>query len=377
MDEILIYYGPRKEFEKVVSQKTKEDQVTKTFSEFIKIFDERSRRYKHIINVEEEQEEKDEPISVDSLIAYSDEYASVREHVIINFDSFINDAHISKMYIHNPPQILSNKINNIFPDTKTISFEYDSINKSNIIEIYDKFDKNIIGQPQAQKAIAVAVTPLCRETHYKPIVILLYGPSGVGKTETAKYLSNQLGGGLFRKQFSMFQNSEFITYLFGGNHHEKSFAKEVLERETNVILLDEFDKANSVFHSAFYQLFDEGTFEDKNYRVNLKNSIIICTSNYTSVKEVQQQLGDPIFSRFDALIEFKALSPESLKKILLSEIDREWASFTQDEKDMLDKAEIQKRLLRHYGKMKNARRVKALVREAFSDSVLSNILNSA
>ena len=349
----------------------------RTFTEFIRLHDERNRKYKHIVNVSGEEEEPEEPISADSLIAYSDEYASVREHVIINFDSFIGDSRIGKMYIHNPPQILSNKITNLYPQTRIEAYEYDSINKHNIVDIHNNFDQRIIGQPKAQKAIAVAITPLCRETHSKPIVILLYGPSGVGKTESAKYLSEKLGGGLFRKQFSMFQNSEFITYLFGGHHHEKSFAKEVLERETNVILLDEFDKANSIFHSAFYQLFDEGIFEDKNYRVNLKNSIILCTSNYTSANEVQRHLGDPIFSRIDALVEFKPLSEASLKKILFNDIEREWAAFSQAEQNVLDKEETQARLLKHYSKIKNARRIKAIVREAFSDGILTHMLNTS
>ena len=77
---------------------------------------------------------------------------------------------------------------------------------------------------------------------------MFYGNSGIGKTETAKFLSRILGQKLFRKQFSMFQNVKFSEYLFGGNHAQSSFAKELLERSSNVILLDEFDKAANLFH---------------------------------------------------------------------------------------------------------------------------------
>lgn len=55
---------------------------------------------------------------------------------------------------------------------------------------------------------------------------------------------------------------------------KKSFAKDLLDRESNIILLDEFDKANPVFHSAFYQLFDEGKYEDQNYYVKLEKSYV-------------------------------------------------------------------------------------------------------
>ncbi len=67
-------------------------------------------------------------------------------------------------------------------------------------------------------------------------------------------------------------------------------------------MLDEFDKANPVFHSAFYQLFDEGVYEDQNHKVNLDYVIIICTSNYKTESEIKEQLGTPIFNRFDAVI---------------------------------------------------------------------------
>lgn len=77
----------------------------------------------------------------------------------------------------------------------------------------------------------------------------------------------------------MYQNNESANYLFGGKYNEKSFAKDLIGRDSNVILLDEFDKAYSVFHSAFYQLFDEGIYEDQNYKVDVRHALIICTSN--------------------------------------------------------------------------------------------------
>ena len=100
------------------------------------------------------------------------------------------------------------------------------------------------------------------------MVLMFYGPSGVGKTETAKFISKALGEKIFRKQFSMFHSEEFSDYLFGENHSRPCFAKDLLERESNVILLDEFDKPAPVFHSVFYQLFDEGVLKIKIIMLN-------------------------------------------------------------------------------------------------------------
>lgn len=68
----------------------------------------------------------------------------------------------------------------------------------------------------------------------------------------------------------MYQNNESANYIFGGRYNEKSFAARSFGQRTNVLLFDEFDKALSIFHSAFYQLFDEGIYEDHNYKVVVK-----------------------------------------------------------------------------------------------------------
>ncbi|WP_223805854.1 AAA family ATPase [Ornithinibacillus gellani] len=73
-----------------------------------------------------------------------------------------------------------------------------------------------------------------------------------------------------------------MDYLFGETHNAKSCALGLLEREINIILLDEFDKTFDTVYSAFYQMFDEGIFKDRNFNVNLEDAIIICTSNYSN-----------------------------------------------------------------------------------------------
>lgn len=93
----------------------------------------------------------------------------------------------------------------------------------------------------------------------------------------------------------MFQCEKFASCLFGGTHVEASFARDLLDRSSGVILIDEFDKANNIFRSAFCEVFDEGVFEDKNYRAQLGPALVICTSNYGSGEEIRQALGDALF----------------------------------------------------------------------------------
>lgn len=268
-------------------------------------------------------------IKVNNFVIFADEYSSVNEHVIINFLSFISKLSITNMYIQNPPIHLQEQIKRAFGDLNIIEEipqKYNMVTEKTIRSINIEFDKRVIGQQAVKEQILKAIFPIMNNVQCKPIVLLFYGNSGIGKTETAQFLTEQIGGKILRKQFSMYQNNEFANYLFGGKYNEKSFAKDLIARDSNVILLDEFDKAYSVFHSAFYQLFDEGIYEDQNYRVDVRHAIIICTSNYKSKDEIKEKLGDPIFNRFDGVIKFEDLSQEAKKMIAtkeLKELDEE------------------------------------------------------
>src|SRR5699024_6340837 len=220
-------------------------------------------------DTETEKPKKKKP-RISNLVIYANEYNSVNEHVITNFVDFVAQINVTNMYIQNPPALLRDQVERIYGEKDIIKVDeqkYNIISEDIVKRIYLEFDNRIIGQESVKMKLLKALYPIMDNRQCKPVVILFYGDSGLGKTETVQYLTELLGGVLLRKQFSMYQNNEFSNYLFGGKHNQKSFAKDLLARDSNVILLDEFDKANPVFHSAFYQLFDEGVFEDQNYKV--------------------------------------------------------------------------------------------------------------
>ncbi|ARK31314.1 AAA family ATPase [Halalkalibacter krulwichiae] len=296
-----------------------------------------------------------------NFVVSSDEYAGVREHVIINFNNFLGKFDSGNIYLHNPPLQISEQIKRLYPSTEIKYQDYSSITIENLITLNSTYDSKIIGQENVKFDLLQALFPLTRKNRKKPVVILLYGKSGIGKTETAKLISEVIGEPLFRKQFSMYQNNQFATYLFGGAHYEKSFAKDLLDRESNVILLDEFDKAHTSFHSAFYQLFDEGFYEDPNYSLSLEKSIIICTSNYNNLNEIEEHLGSPIYNRFDKLIQFNDLSNEAKQKIgekIFQELSRVYENQLSEE--------VMQRLSSSYIKCENVRQIYHLIEDTFS-----------
>lgn len=115
--------------------------------------------------------------------------------------------------------------------------------------------------------------------------------------------------------FSMQQTVNAGKYIFGGEHGEDSFVRRLIRRSSNLILLDEFDKVPPGFYNAFYQMFDEGKFVDKNYTVDVSKCIIICTSNYQSETDAEKNLGSPIYSRFSKVVKFASIGIDDKLKI--------------------------------------------------------------
>ncbi|WP_212741211.1 AAA family ATPase [Listeria newyorkensis] len=144
----------------------------------------------------------------------------------------------------------------------------------------------------------------------------------------------------------------------------------MLDRESNVLLLDEFDKAHASFHSAFYQLFDEGTYEDQNYNLDLKKSIIICTSNYSSLNEIEKHLGSAIYNRFDKVIQFSDLSLESKAQIG----EKEYMEISTIYRHSLNN-DIKVRLEGSYKYCDNVRQIRHLIEDTIALDIVSKTLN--
>lgn len=374
MNKILIFYGSNRAF--LEECPTSFRNLTDVVAE---VDDNSKNMILHIPAVEKETQEveKKPKIKIENFVINSDEYSGVREHVIINFANFIANMDIENMYIQNPPLQISEQLHRLYDlqnIIKVVRQPYSKITKAVIQKFNKEYDDKIIGQEKAKGEVLQSLYPLMNDKQKKPAVVLFYGDTGIGKTETANYLSELLNGKLMRKQFSMYQNNNFATYLFGGTNNEGSFAKDLLDRDSNVILLDEFDKANPVFHSAFYQLFDEGVYEDKNYKVNLDYAIIIYTSNYKTKGEIIEHLGSAIYNRFDAVIHFQNLSVDAKTKITEMTINEISASFKED--DIEIEQSILEKLKKQAIACTNVREIKRLIKGTFSLYAIRKLCSS-
>ena len=322
-----------------------------------------------------EQSEEEELLHFNNVIAFSDDYPSLSESTIESFTNFVFRYEIDNLFLQNPPNSIAKHIQELSSvDCTVASQDYNTIDIDTLKKIRAGFSDAIIGQEAAQNRILAALYNVAKQRYNKPCVMLFYGSTGVGKTETAKYIANILEEQLFRKQFSMLHSEEFSSYIFGGKHNQSSLAKDLLERESNVLLFDEFDKPHPVFHSAFYQLFDEGIYVDRNFTIKMKDSVIICTSNYMSEKEIKSALGEPIFSRFDAVIQFCRLDKTSILKIMEKEYNKQYFILDDEEKQVINECQIKQKIFDLAERLDNARQVRKIIREAFSAALIQQIL---
>lgn len=366
-NKIYIFIGSKKDFENFLDKKIIDGDEITYFMDLIKDYN---------ANLRQQHAYLHGTIEVKNLIVHADDYASVFEHVIQNFISIVTTNHdVNTTFLHNPPKRVIEALQAICADKIEYDYtKYRDVDRSVLKEIWQNINTDIVGQKNAKKAIVSNLFRFCSVAHKKPVVIMFLGDSGIGKTETAKVISQVLGGNLLRVQFSMMQTVEGYNYVFGSEHSKSSFAKDLMSRESNVVLIDEFDKVNPNFYNAFYQMFDEGIYIDTNYKVDLSRCIIICTSNFMSETEAIKSMGMPIFSRFDDAIMFEYLSLSEKEIILDKTYNSYLQNFSEEEREIIRNSNIYQWHKDNLNRFKNIRIIKSRVEKAINDMLVRKII---
>jgi len=213
-----------------------------------------------------------------------------------------------------------------------------------LLNLESEIHRRLIGQNEAVDAVSAALRRARAEMKdsKRPIASFLFlGPTGVGKTELAKSISEVYFGDedyLVRLDMSEYQSADSVRKMIGDVDGKLGYLTEMVRKKPfSLILLDEIEKANPDILNLFLQLLDDGRLTDGQGRtISFSESIIIATSNIGAVyiqdqikintptnliqqelinNQLNQYMRPELINRFDGIIVFKSLSEEDIFSI--------------------------------------------------------------
>ena len=213
------------------------------------------------------------------------------------------------------------------PVTKLLEGE-----REKLMRLSDTLHKRVIGQDKAVDAVADAVlrSRAGVKNRQRPVGAFLFlGPTGVGKTELAKALAQELfddENAMVRLDMSEYMEKFAVSRLVGappgyvGFEEGGQLTEAVRRKQFSVVLLDEIEKAHPDVFNMLLQVLDDGRLTDSHGRtVSFKNTVIIMTSN--APRDSLKDLFRPEFlNRLDEILEFDPLSKEQIRKIVSLQI---------------------------------------------------------
>ncbi len=241
----------------------------------------------------------------------------------------------------------------------------------------DPFDR-IVGQPHVVaplKEIAkMARSNIRVGKKDAPYAVLLFlGPTGVGKTEAARSLTEAIYGtteAMIRFDMGQFTDAHQANRFYGpppgyvGSDSGGQLTQAVAKKPRSLVLLDEVEKADPQIWDAFLPVFDEGYVVDGSFntKVDMRQTVIVLTSNLLSGEEglasrsafdikeaveATKAFRPELLGRINEILVFNPLSPEVIAQILRQRMDAAlWSLSEQGISLMVDETEIEQLVLK-------------------------------
>lgn len=272
-----------------------------------------------------------------------------------------------------------------------------------------ELEAHVIGQNEAVDKVARAIrrNRIGLNKSGRPIGSFLFvGPTGVGKTETAKQLAKQLFGSkdaMIRFDMSEYMDKTSTSKLIGaapgyvGYEEAGQLTEQVRRHPYSLILLDEVEKAHPDVMHMFLQILDDGRLTDSQGRtVSFKDTIIIMTSNagtgdavasvgfgaeaagstHSIIDKLTNYFKPEFLNRFDDIVQFNALTKEDLMKIVNLMIDDVNGMLKEKDLHITVPDDVDEKLVDlGYDPKMGARPLRRVIQEQIEDRIADYVLD--
>lgn len=277
-----------------------------------------------------------------------------------------------------------------------------------LAHLEDRLKAHIIGQDEAVESLAKAIkrTRVQLSPRRRPASFIFVGPTGVGKTELVKVLSQELfdsNDPLIRLDMTEFMEKHSVARMIGsppgyvGYDEAGQLTEKVRRRPYSVILFDEIEKAHPDVMNILMQILDEGKIDDAQGRtVNFENTVICMTSNAGStdksigvgfnrtdteiskekaMKGLREFLRPEFISRIDEIVVFRNLTKPDFEKIAALMLDEMKQPLAEKNITLqYDAAALAAIAEDAYGKPYGARDIRRVIRQIVEDQIASLII---
>ncbi|MCL4364191.1 AAA family ATPase [Patescibacteria group bacterium] len=286
----------------------------------------------------------------------------------------------------NSPKVTPETIDSVLAEKTHIQITITKQLKDKLLNLENLLSSEVLDQTDAIEKLSAALRRsfLLVGKRKKPLASFLFlGPTGVGKTATAKAISqvfftsqnDQTFSALIRFDMANFQSKYDIPKLIGDRDADEPglLTAAVREKPYGVLLLDELEKADKNLLNIFLTITDEGYFTDGfGKRVDCKNLVVIATSN----AKTQDTFSPEFLNRFDGVVTFNSISKNTLiliAKKIIDTLEKDVYQLYQVKIKIKDST-INQLIEKDYDPRYGARNIERVISDEIEDRVAKLIL---
>lgn len=359
-------------------------------------YDEKTKKLKVLEDMEKSIEDQSEP-NYEALAEVKGDIIRVKNEMA-DLEKIIADIQVNEEDLAKVIELWTG-----IPSNKIAESEF-----SKMSHLEDRIKEHIVGQDEAVHLLSESIkrTRVQLSKRRRPASFIFVGPTGVGKTELVKVLSNEMFDStepLIRLDMTEYMEKHSVARMIGsppgyvGYDEAGQLTEKVRRHPYSVVLFDEIEKAHPDIMNILLQILDEGKINDAQGRtVNFENTIIAMTSNAGStdkttgvgfnksvedisrekaMKSLKEFLRPEFLSRIDEVIVFKPLEKEDFARIaglMLDEMKEPLA-----EKNIIlkyDKKALDAIAEQSFGKSYGARDIRRVIRKEIEEKVADIII---